>query len=187
MSVAAYFLFGGTHHPRPVGGGRACWGRWLGGHLRRLWRLWHLWRLRWLRLWRRLWLRWRLGSLHPTLLDPDETGTTCVGAVGEAIWAGTCVHADSRAIAPRCRRKRCMYSHLYSRCTAEFQWFLTELSVRPGSNFAISAQRFPCSIWPSSKMRSSSSVQPAAGRDANAMCMGALYRQLFGCWCTDGA
>jgi len=32
----------------------------------------------------------------------------------------------------------------YSRCTAEFQWFLTELSVRPGSILAISAHLLPC-------------------------------------------
>jgi len=40
----------------------------------------------------------------------------------------------------------------------EFQWFLTLLSVRPGSSFAISAQRFPSLLWASTRRSSSSSV-----------------------------
>mmetsp|Transcript_11406 Transcript_11406/g.38894 ORF Transcript_11406/g.38894 Transcript_11406/m.38894 type:complete len:333 (-) Transcript_11406:78-1076(-) len=50
-----------------------------------------------------------------------------------------------------------------SRClnccrSAEFQWFFTALSVRPGSNFAISAHLLPYRLWPSSRMASSSAL-----------------------------
>mmetsp|Transcript_66967 Transcript_66967/g.200070 ORF Transcript_66967/g.200070 Transcript_66967/m.200070 type:complete len:345 (+) Transcript_66967:233-1267(+) len=54
-----------------------------------------------------------------------------------------------------------------SRWTAEFQWFLTELSVRPGSSLAISAHLLPSCIWPSSSVRSSSSVQPSLVRQSS--------------------
>ena len=47
----------------------------------------------------------------------------------------------------------------YSRWKVEFQRFFTELSVRPGSSLAISAHRLPIFTLPSSRMRSSSSLQ----------------------------
>ena len=41
----------------------------------------------------------------------------------------------------------------------EFQWFLMELSVRPGRYLAISAQRLPKVLWARNKIHSSCSLQ----------------------------
>lgn len=65
--------------------------------------------------------------------------------------------ASMRAFCSAALRALMMASLL--RCRVEYQWFLIELSVLPGSSLAISVHRLPNLRWAIEIWRSSSSVQ----------------------------
>ena len=52
-----------------------------------------------------------------------------------------------RSISSLRRRQPLRAPDMYFRFRVEFQWFFTELSVRPGSIFAITAHLLPWCLW----------------------------------------
>mmetsp|Transcript_44213 Transcript_44213/g.122548 ORF Transcript_44213/g.122548 Transcript_44213/m.122548 type:complete len:471 (+) Transcript_44213:122-1534(+) len=85
----------------------------------------------------------------PSSMPPSLTPAAAAAAVVAAVMAS--------ATAPRCLFAS-RFSFRSSRRSAEFQRFLIWLSVRPGSIFAISAQRLPRAWCASRSLRSSSTV-----------------------------